>query len=30
MFVDLAELRVKIGREPSERASAREQHLATL
>jgi len=29
VFIDLAELRSKVGREPSERAS-REQHLATL
>jgi uncharacterized LabA/DUF88 family protein len=30
VFIDLAELRTKVGREPSERAAAREQHLAPL
>ena len=30
VFVDLAELRIKVGREPSERAASREQHLAPL
>src|ERR1700747_566530 len=30
VFIDLAELRGKVGREPSERAAAREQHLAPL
>jgi uncharacterized LabA/DUF88 family protein len=30
VFIDLAELRSKVGREPSERAGAREQHLAPL
>ena len=30
VFVDLAELRVKIGRDPSERSGSREQHLAAL
>ena len=30
VFIDLAELRLKVGREPTERAGAREQHLATL
>jgi uncharacterized LabA/DUF88 family protein len=29
-FVDLAELRTKVGREPAERAGSREQTLATL